>query len=320
MVLKFLNTKQLNILPDVPWQHITFTMPDVLWDFFAYNRKLLNIIPKLAAKCIKKIAKDKKVVTGIFIAIHTFGRDLKFNVHIHLSVTLGGLSFDSQKWKKLFFKQQNLVKMWRYEIINLLRMKYHSFDLVIPHKISEQLNHTFTFNDFLDKQYQIFWHVFCAKQTNNQQQNVDYFARYVKRPPIAESRLRHYDGNFIIFKYLDHKTKSMVNKTLSVKDFIKRLIRHIPDQGFRLIRYYGFLANRVRGKLLPKVREVLGIKHYETQNPTSFVKLMIQNFNVNPMQCTLCGSDMRLAYIKFGISNISKLLLIHRQLALLRKI
>ena len=91
--------KQLNILPDVSWQHITFTMPDALWDFFAYNRELLNIIPKLAAQSIKKIAKDKKVTPGIFIAIHTFGRDLKFNVHIHLSVTLGGLSNDKKKWK-----------------------------------------------------------------------------------------------------------------------------------------------------------------------------------------------------------------------------
>jgi hypothetical protein len=295
-------------------------MPDALWDFFACNRELLNIIPKLAADCIKKIAKDKKVIPGIFIAIHTFGRDLKFNVHIHLSVTLGGLSFNKKKWKKLFFQQKKLVKMWRYKITHLFRQKYLSGSLIIPNKIQQQLNHTFTFNDFLDKYYQIFWHVFCAKQTNNQKQNIEYLGRYIKRPPIAESRLRHYDGTSIIFKYLDHKTNSFVNKTLSVRDFIKRLIRHIPDIGFKLIRYYGFLANRNIGELLPKVKQILGQEPNNGHRPVSYINLMIQNFNVNPIQCILCGSIMRLAYVKFGISNTSKLLQFHRQLALLKKI
>jgi hypothetical protein len=59
----------------------------------------------LAVDCIKRIAKKKKVTPGIFIAIHAFGRDLKRNVHIHLFVTMGGLSDDNTKWIKLFFNR-----------------------------------------------------------------------------------------------------------------------------------------------------------------------------------------------------------------------
>ncbi|OPX25783.1 MAG: hypothetical protein B1H02_00520 [Candidatus Latescibacteria bacterium 4484_107] len=34
-----------NTLPDTTWQHITFTMPNLLWDFFWVNRYLTNKIP-----------------------------------------------------------------------------------------------------------------------------------------------------------------------------------------------------------------------------------------------------------------------------------
>ena len=80
--------KQNSLLPNTEWQHITFTMPDKLWKFFWLNRSLLRAIAKIAAKCIQTIAKKKGVIPGIFIAIHTFGRDLKANVHIHLSTTV----------------------------------------------------------------------------------------------------------------------------------------------------------------------------------------------------------------------------------------
>ncbi|WP_440866502.1 transposase [Symbiopectobacterium purcellii] len=39
---------------------------------------------------------------------------------------------------------------------------------------------------------------------------------------------------------------------------ILRLIKHIPEKHFRMVRYFGFLANRVVGKLLPLVRKALG--------------------------------------------------------------
>ena len=43
-------------------------------------------------------------------------------------------------------------------------------------------------------------------------------------------------------------------------EFIERFIQHIPEKGFRMIRYYGFLSNAVRGKLLPKIYKILGQK------------------------------------------------------------
>lgn len=311
--------KQKYRLPNTSWQHITFTMPSELWDFFWCNRSLLNLIAKIAANCVKKLARKKNIIPGIFIAIHTFGRDLKRNVHIHLSTTTGGLTVDTTQWKNMFFHQATLMRMWRYEIIQLFRNTYQNHSLIIP-KAIQQLNHTFTFNQFLDRLYKKYWIVHCSKPSKNHKQNVSYLGRYIKRPAIAESKLRHYDGNEVTFKYLDHTSKTYRHFTLSTEQFIARFIQHIPDINFRMIRYYGFLANRVRGKLLPTVYELLGQQVEDNILPTSYAQLMIKDFNVNPLICILCGHPLILIALHFGKNSIAELLSFHRQLAQLKKI
>ena len=308
--------KQIQLLPKTTWQHITFTMPSELWDFFWYNRFLLNHVAKIAANCIKTIAKKKNLIPGIFIAIHTFGRDMKRNVHIHLSTTTGGLSLDLKTWKFCFFHQATLMRMWRYNIIKLFRKK--SSKLSIPSAIKSQLNHIYTFNRFLDSLYKKTWIVHCSKPVKNHQSIVTYLSRYLKRPPIAESRLKHYNGNEISFKYLDHKSKSYRHFNLSVQQFIRRFIQHIPDIGFRMIRYYGFLANRVRTKLLPIAYSLIHQMIPNTSRPLTYSELINKCFGFDPLTCILCGYPLQLTYVQFGKYNSKQMLRFHRELALMK--
>jgi hypothetical protein len=83
-------------LPNTTWQHITFTLPSEFNDIIWANRHLMGMIAPRAAKIIMEQAKKKNFLPGIYLAIHTFGRDLKRNYHIHLSTTAGGLSEDRE--------------------------------------------------------------------------------------------------------------------------------------------------------------------------------------------------------------------------------
>lgn len=309
--------KQNQILPNTDWQHITLTMPCELWDFFWFNRYLLNQIAKIAADCLLKMAKQKKIILGIFIAIHTFGRDLKRNVHLHISTTAGGLTEDLQHWKKITFYRTSLMKMWRHAIIKLFRQFYQNKQLVIPPALQKILNPTYTFNTFLNILYQKDWIIDCQKPTNHYQKIIQYLGRYFKRPPIAESKLRHYDGQEITLSYLDHVSRAYKKLTLSAEDFIRRFIQHIPDVGFRMIRYYGFLANRLRKKLLPFVYQLLN-QNCLSLRPPSWAELIQKNFGFNPLTCILCGSPMAL-YKSYTGARINTLLSHHRELALLQK-
>lgn len=307
--------KQKQILPNTSWQHITFTMPCELWDFFWYNRQLLNLVAGIAANCVLTMAKKRKIIVGIFLAIHTFGRDLKRNIHIHLSVTLGGLSADLLQWKSMFFHQTTLMRIWRYQLISLFRKMQPL--LIIPTSLKAQLGTSFSFNKFLDRLYQKTWIVDCAKPSPNFKKTLSYLSRYTKRPPIAESKLKEYYENNVIFSYLDHATKTFRNFTLTIEQFIARFIQHIPDKNVRMIRYYGFLSNRTRGKLLPIVYNLLNQEKLNQKSLPGFAELIQKNFGFNPLKCILCGHQLILSSIHFG-KKTSELLNCHRELALLK--
>ena len=83
--------EQQHILPNCEWQHITFTMPDKLWLLFANNWPLLNQLFSCAANTLLKWTKKLGVEMGLFVALHTYGRQLNRHPHIHLSVTRGGI-------------------------------------------------------------------------------------------------------------------------------------------------------------------------------------------------------------------------------------
>jgi len=309
--------KQNTILPRTSWQHITFTMPSELWDFFWSNRQLLQFIGGLAAKCILTLAKNKEITPGVFIAIHTFGRDLKRNVHIHLSTTTGGITEDLTEWKELFFDQATLMRMWRYKIIKLFRQK--SSELIIPPNAAKKMTKdNINFKAFLNMLYEKTWIVHCSEPTADHKTNVDYLGRYVKRPAIPDSKLKHYDGHSVTVSYLNHKTKKYERYRISVEEFIKKFIQHIPDIGFRMIRYYGFLAHRVRGKLLPEVYKLLKQEEPQVNPAPTFAELIKQNFGFNPLKCVLCGQQMILASIQFGATKIHQLLAAHQELACFR--
>ena len=281
--------KHLQILPQTVWQHVTFTFPQQLQPLFWLNRHLLNKMMPIPAKIITKYAMKMGVTPGIFVAIHTFGRDLKRNLHFHLSTTLSGLSNDKTKWMPKFkFHRRKLALIkqeWTNAIITLLRNEYYNGNLILPNTLSEQ-----SFLEFLDNQdNRPPWVVHFARSSENHYRNVRYLGRYLKRPPIGETRITAYDGTNVTYNYFDHHDKTQHSKTLPVFDFIKRLIAHVPDRYFRLVRYYNWLSNRTRGQYLPFVYQSLNQIAKKLQ-ALSWRELFIKTFGKDPLLCTCCKS------------------------------
>ena len=67
---------------------------------------------------------------------------------------------------------------------------------------------------------------------------VNYFIRYAGRPAMAENRITEYnkESNTVSWFYNDHKDEKRHDVTDNVIDFINRLIIHIPDYHFLIIR------------------------------------------------------------------------------------
>jgi len=240
-------SSSLNDFLDVPYQHLIFTIPSQIRSLILANRNLLlNMLFKSASNTVLSWTKqNKSYIPGFIMVLHTFGADLKFNPHIHVLITCGGLSLDNSKWISNFhFPHLALKSIWRYQIINSLRTLFKKHSLSLPDK--EIFSDYTSFNNFLNALYQKTWFVHLGKSLSDASFTVRYIGRYTKRPVIAESRITSYDGQYVQFYFKDKATNQTFYPKLTVEEFIAHLIRHIPDKYFRQIRYAGIFASRVK--------------------------------------------------------------------------
>nr|WP_228011708.1 IS91 family transposase [Serratia marcescens] len=265
--------EQQHILPDCDWQHITFTMPHLLWPFFNNNWLLLNDLFRCATRAMLRWARQQGIEVGIFCALHTYGRQLNQHPHIHVSVTRGGLDIKHGTWRQLFFKKKEVEQIWRNAVVYLLRDNYAQINPGglpgLGHIRNEDRWHR-----YLHAQYRRAWKVHFAKKTRGAWRSVKYLGRYLKRPPVAASQLRHYRGGAVVHQYYDHRTQQHKRQKISQEEMLQRYVSHIPARHFKMVRYYGFLANRKRGSLLPKVYDALAMTVREKPKRPGFAVLM----------------------------------------------
>ena len=213
------------------------------------------------------------------------------------------MSENGVKLIKLFFNHAPIKKMWRYQCIKLLRELYKKGELTLPSNLSYIRNYT-SFNGFLNMLYNKQWVVHMNQQSRNHRHNIQYIGRYLKKPPISETRIKMYDGLNVKFEYMDHYTGAITSITMDVIEFISKLIRHIHDRHFRAIRYYGFLSNRLRSKLLPIFSNLIGNKKRAAAKVT-FRSLFIKTFGIDPLQCMKCKVQMRPSLLVFPKQSIN---------------
>jgi hypothetical protein len=91
------------------------------------------------------------------------------------------------------------------------------------------------------------WVVYAKAPFAGPEQVLDYVGRYTHRVAISNNRLLDIENDQVRFKWKDYRGGDQVKTmTLSADEFIRRFLLHVLPNGFRRIRYYGFLGNRHR--------------------------------------------------------------------------
>lgn len=126
-----------------------------------------------------------------------------------------------------------------------------------------------------------------------------YIGRYAKRPAIAESRIKGYDGKTVLFEYEDKAEKTHRVLALSVEEFLKRLVRHIHDKHFRQIRYAGMYSTRSRKRDLPLARTILGLEQGKKAESLDWRQRRTVQNGCDPLRCPQCGREMTLSKIVY---------------------
>lgn len=308
----------LNDLLDVPYHHLVLSAPWQLRPIMAFSRDVcLSILARAGTACLSQWAHDQHAMRmGIVTVIHTFGADLKWHPHLHLLVTEGGLSLDGQRWISPYnlgwlMSHAGLKKMWKYHVITAFRKAHRNGELRFPAD-SAFLKHFPCFNSLLKKLYDLTWYAHIGACLLDPSASLRYIGRYTKRAVLAEYRITYYDGKKVCFAFRDYAEGGKTSyKWLSVHAFIGRLIRHIPDKHFKMVRYGGLFATRWRGQHLEQARRILGHDAPETEasEPTpNETPLSLSSWRerrqaqdgADPLRCSHCGQAMLLREVAFG--------------------
>ena len=114
------------------------------------------------------------------------------------------------------------------------------------------------------------WVVYAKPPFAGPQQVLDYVGRYTHRVAISNNRLLDIENDQVQFRWKDYRAGDQVKTmTLRAEEFIRRFLLHVLPNGFRRIRYYGFLGNRHREEKLARCRHLLGMPQVEKDNAES---------------------------------------------------
>ena len=144
--------------------------------------------------------KAYNATSGIITVVHTFGRDLGFNPHVHVLMTEGGLDDDANWVDVNFIPYSRLRKQWQYYLLTKLKKHFPE-----TKDVSELIDELFS-------KYPNGFYVNAENKMDNARKAAKYVGRYIARPAIAESRIQDYDGETVTFSYKDHETHTKTMK------------------------------------------------------------------------------------------------------------
>ncbi len=281
-------------LVDVPHRHCVFTIAQELRPFFLLDRNLLNClfssVRSVILNMFHKANKSECFTPGFICVLHTFGRDLKWNPHIHCLISEGGIG-NSGLWRSVrHFNYKLLHQSFQTALLNEMHKKIGDSFKQVKASVYRSLKNGF--------------YVYAKPDLCNPAVVTRYIGRYLGRPVIATSRIDNYDGDLVTFHYNRHEDNKLIYETVPVLDFMQRLIRHIPEKNFKMIRYYGIYARHRCSDT--KLRRVIPKeKHRILLSFNRWRDCLLSSFGYDPLKCPDCGSTMLFLELYFKHRRVS---------------
>lgn len=295
---KYKNDRVENILQtsyNCQHRQIVFTIPKQLRKFFFFpfeNRinllfkavrdtiySILNVsFKKNKNGVLKKYSSKIKFTPGFFAFLHTFGRDLKWNPHIHILIA------------EIKLGNNNSCVPWKFFDYDALSFR---FQKILLDLLSKELGKSFDKdkNSLYNKYSKGFYVYAEPKKFKCLKSGIEYVTRYCGRVPISENRIVNYDGSNVTFSYIDHKDNNYHKITLSASQFIMILLRHLLPTQFKIIRYYGFYRKKhsIHSRMIPLIKQ--HCRNFRKHLLKYEVSISMA-FNRNPYNCPKCDTKM----------------------------
>jgi hypothetical protein len=272
---RWLQARASEILP-VPYAHVIFTLPHQAAPLALQNPKVVyGILFRAVSEALCEMAADPKrlgVRIGFMAILHTWNQRLDHHPHIHCVVPAGGLSHNGQRWRapkniRFFLPVKPLGRLFRNKFLCYLQEAFAAGQLAFYGQLRE-LAHPARFHALVSALAHIDWVAYAKRPFGGPDQVLRYLARYTHRVAIANGRLLALEDGCVRFRWRDSRDDNrMKEMSLEGVEFIRRFLMHVLPSGFVKIRYYGFLSNRSRKRMVEHCRQLLPRADQPTLQP-----------------------------------------------------
>ena len=224
------------------------------------KRQLFALLFQATADTLLEVAADPRHLgaqAGLLSILHTWGQTLQPHPHIHCVVPGGGLARWIASRSSFLLPVKVLSRVFRGKFVAGLRRLFARHQLRFFGESMPLLNDK-RFAIFLRTLYRQDWVVYAKPPFGGPEHVLHYLARYTHRVAISNHRLLSVSASEVCFRWKDYAHHSKQRTmTLASDEFLRRFVQHVLPRGFPRIRYFGFLANRRRARMLPLCRALL---------------------------------------------------------------
>jgi hypothetical protein len=294
--LSWVNDRLKELLP-VGYFHVVFTIPHELNPFALRNKsQFYDLMFKAVKQTVLELAANPKRLgadIGFVAVLHTWGQTLVDHPHIHCIVPGGGYDEQHHQWKPstkgFLFPVPVMRKLFRGKLMHFFTEALQQGNIALSGPLA-CYRQTEALRLLLRSVYRKQWTVYVKQPFASAQALVKYLGAYTHRVAISDSRIVEFNDNSVSFTYKDyaHNNQPKV-MTLSTTEFARRFLLHVLPQGFKKIRYFGFLAPRAREKRLARCRRLFGkIVPQEPKEHAPWYQIVKELTGRDPRRCPRC--------------------------------
>ena len=225
----------------IPFWSVLLTMPKFFWGLLCDNPRLLPALPTLGAGVLTDWARERFSAEVLIVCVcQTFNPLLECNVHLHILVSRIGLHLNgNSRVQNIYFPVDLIRERWRKALLDLLELEARKGRLRSELSVDELLK-------TIAYQRECLWKVGVRPCLNNRA-NLKYIARYLRRPPMTDSRILWFDAKHVCFLYKDKRDGNREHEaTVPIAEFIARFVQQVPRRYRHGVRYFGLLAPRAK--------------------------------------------------------------------------
>ncbi len=276
------------VLAAVLHRHVVFSIPKRLRAFFRYDRALNDILFHAAWESILEHLGHNGTPAAV-LTLQTNGEALNWNPHLHGALASGVFSYDETF---IPFRDIDTGEM-RDTFQNLVLAALHKQELIDDGTVEQILSQQHSgFSVWIGEPF-------------GDAKSKHFVARYIERGPVSLEKLSIQDD---IVSYTTNDGKTYEFDGL---EFLALLTSHIPNKWESTTRYYGYYSCRSRGEragLSPPPTSLEQLPEPVALPSKSWAACMKQLFELNPLECPKCKSEMRIISFIQNTSEINKIM------------